>query len=362
MEIGVAREIGRDEHRVALTPAAARQLVMEGHRVFVERDAGLESRFTDREYREAGAEILYAREEVIRRSGVVLGLGAPSMHDAAMLEAGQVVFGFQHLAVAPKELLYRLLERRITAIGFELIEEPDGRTPILRAMSELGGQMVVHLAAHLLEAESQGRGILLGAVPGIGPASVLVLGAGTVGRTAARILIASGAHVVLLDRDLERLRRADQELSGRAETFIADPETLAKFTRVADVVIGAVRVPGGRAPYLVSRAMVSEMRPGSVIIDVAIDQGGCVETSRPTTLAQPTFAVNEVVHYCVPNFTANIPRTASKVLSLTHLPYVAGVARTGIEAARRKSEPISRGIYLHDGGVLLPDLAARLGM
>ena len=362
MEIGVAKESGRDERRVALTPSGARRLVSEGHRVFVQQDAGLSSRFPDREYVEAGAEIHYRREEVLRRAGILLGVGAPTIDDVSQMEAGQVVFGFLHLAVAQKELIARFIERKVTAIGFETIEEKDGRGPILRAMSELGGQMVVHIGAQLLQASSGGRGILLGSVPGVGPATVVVLGAGTVGRTAARLFRASGAHVMLVDRDLERLRRAESEMRGGIESFVADPETVARLMRVADLVIGAIRVPGGKAPYLVSRQMVSEMRPGSVIIDVAIDQGGCVETSRPTTLAQPTFTVNDVVHFCVPNFTANIPRTASKVLSLVHHPYVAEVARSGFETARRQSESIARGVYVHDGKVELPDLARRLGI
>lgn len=360
MDIGVLKEISSDEHRVALTPQAARQLVTEGHRVFVEQGAGQDGRFSDPEYRDAGAETVFSREEVLRRGRMILGVRAPSVQDASFLDQGQVLFGFLHLSAGPKELIAALLERKVTAIGYELVLETDGRAPILSAIGELAGQMVVHIAAHLLQNESGGRGILLGEASGANPAMVLVLGAGTVGRTAARFLSTLGAHVVLADCDRERLCSVDQELSGRVETFLADQKTVARFTAVTDVVIGAVRIRGARAPYLITRDMVAAMRPGSVIIDVAIDQGGCVETSRPTTLRNPTFKVNEVVHYCVPNLTANIPRTASKVLSQTHLPYVKEVANSGVDAARQRLKAVQSGIYLHDGAIQLPELVERL--
>jgi alanine dehydrogenase len=361
MDIGVVKEVGACEHRVALIPQAAAELVAQGHRVFVEKGAGQDARFEDREYVEAGAQIAYQHDEVLRRGQILLGIHSPSSADLDLLEPGQVVFGFHHLIVAPKETILKMRERRITAIGYEAIEEADGTCPILSAFGNLAGQMVPYLAAQLLQREGGGRGVLLGTVAGIKPTRILILGAGTVGRTAAALLVTSGAKIILLVRDLAHLERARRELPGSVETYIADAEIVARFAADAHVIIGAVRIPGERAPYLVTRNMVSGMRPGSVIIDVAIDQGGCVETSRPTTLAQPTFKVGDVVHYCVPTLTANIPRTASKVLSRTAGPYLTHVAREGIGAAIATSEPIRKGTHIRDGVVASREIAARVG-
>ncbi|MFH1018818.1 MAG: alanine dehydrogenase [Pseudomonadota bacterium] len=361
MDIGVVKESAADEHRVALTPFGVRQFVDKGHRVFVQTGAGLDARFEDSEYAEAGAQIVYQREETLRRSGVILGVRAPSLEDVGLLEAGQVVFAFHHLIVAPKELILKMQDRKITAIGYETIEDANGHPPILGAIGELAGQMVVHIAAHLLHQENGGRGVLLGAVPGINPTRVLVLGAGTVGRTAVRNLVLTGAKVRIMDRSEECLRRAREELPAAVEKYVANAGNVARFSAESAVIIGAVRMHGLRTPYLVTRKMVSAMRPGSVIIDVAIDQGGCVETSRPTTLTQPTFTVDNVVHYCVPALTASIPRTASKVLSREAFPYVAQVAREGIEKALTESEAIRKGTYIHKGEIQVPELAARLG-
>ena len=360
MDIGVVKEIGPQEYRVALAPQGVRELVSLGHRVFVEHDAGTASRYDDRAYQEAGAEIAFGRDEVFRRGNLILTVRTPSVKDVEVLDQGQTIMGFLHLTVAPKDLLTTLRDRKATAIAYELIEEATGQVPILAAIGSLAGQMVVHIAAHLLEKESGGRGILLGGVQGLDPAKVLVLGAGTVGRTAAKLLAASGAHVIILDRDKDCLAQAVHGMTGRVEMFPADTKNVARFTAVADAVIGAVRIPGERAPYIVTRDMVSKMRPGCVIIDVAIDQGGCVETSRPTTLSNPTFVTNGVVHYCVPNLTANIPRTASKLLSQTVLPYVTEIARAGSDGAIGNVQSLRKGTVVQNGRVLVPDVAERI--
>lgn len=361
MDIGVPRETTRHEHRVAVTPGGARRLIAHGHRLFVQAGAGEGCRYSDKDYRDAGAEIVYRKEEVIHRSEMILGVGAPSIDEVDQLRAGQVRFGFLHLAVAPRDMVRRMLERKVTAIGFEIIEEEQGHLPVLHAIGVLAGQMVIHTAAHLLENESGGRGIMLGAVPGVPPATVVILGAGTVGASAAGIALKNGAQVVVLDNDMVALSRLWREFDGRVDTLMADRENVARFVQIADVVVGAVLIPGGPAPFLVTREMVASMKPGSVILDASIDQGGCVETSRPTTLADPTFTVDGVVHYCVPNMTANVARTASKVLNYAHLPYVMEVAGLGVEEALKNSEALQRGVYLHQGKVMKPVLAGLLG-
>lgn len=361
MDIGVPREIIRHEHRVSTTPQGVRRLIAHGHRLFVEAGAGEGSRYSDKDYRDAGAEIVYRKEEVIHRGEMILAVGAPSMEEVEQFRPGQIRFGFLHLAVAPRDMVRRMLEREVTAIGFEVIEEPPGHLPVLTAIGELAGQMVVHTAAHLLENESGGRGIVLGAAPGVPPATVLILGAGTVGLHAARTALMTGAQVVLMDNDMAKLREVSHRLDDRVDTLVADRENVARFVQFADVVIGAVLIPGGPAPFLVTKEMVATMKPGSVILDVSIDQGGCVETSRPTTLGDPTFIVNGVVHYCVPNMTANIARTASKVLNLAHQPYVLEVANRGCEDALLASEALRNGVYLHRGKVVKQVLTGLLG-
>jgi alanine dehydrogenase len=361
MDIGVPRETIRHEHRVGVTPQGARRLIAHGHRLFVEAGAGEGSRYSNKDYRDAGAEIVYRKEEVIHRGEIILGVGTPTLEEVEQLHQGQVRFGFLHLAVAPRDIVRRMLERKVTAIGFEIIEESRAHLPVLTAISELAGQMVIHTAAHLLENESGGRGIMLGSVPGVAPATVVILGAGTVGFNAARTAMNNGAQVVVLDSDIQKLRRLARNLDARVDTLLADRENVGRFLRFADVVVGAVLIPGGPAPFLVTKEMVASMKPGSVILDVSIDQGGCVETSRPTTLADPTFTLNGVVHYCVPNMTANIARTASKVLTHAHLPYVLEVANRGIAEAIAGCPPLSNGVYMHNGTVMKQVLSGLLG-
>jgi alanine dehydrogenase len=361
MDIGVPRETVRHEHRVAITPLGARRLIAHGHRLFVEAGAGEASRFSDKDYRDAGAEIVYRKEEVIHRGAMVLGVSQPTMEEVEQLQAGQIRVGFLHLAVAPRDLVRRMLDKKVSAIGFEVIEESEGALPVLQAMSELAGQMVIHTAAHLLENESGGRGIMLGSAPGVPPATVVIIGAGVVGRNAARTALKSGAQVIVLDSDITKLAHLAREADNRADTLMADRETISRCLQFADVVVGAVLIPGGPAPFIVTKEMVASMRPGSVILDVSIDQGGCVETSRPTSIGDPTFTVGGVVHYCVPNMTANIARTASKVLNYAHLPYVLEIAGKGVEGALAGNAALQRGLYLHDGKVVKQVLAGLLG-
>lgn len=361
MKIGVPRETLRHEHRVGLTPFGTSRLTSLGHEVYIERDAGIHAHFANEDYAKAGATVVYSADEVYGRADIVCRIGALAGDEVAMLRPESTVLAFHHLAVAPRDIVARLVERRISLIGYEIIEH-DGTRPVLAALSEVAGNMLFHTAGHLLEKEQGGRGVILGGVPGIPPATVVILGAGTVGRTAANRFIAQGAHVVLMDHNMANLRRALEHSCTSAVTAMSSPRNVARFSRIADVVVGCVLVPGARAPYLVSEEMVRNMKPGSVIIDLSIDQGGCVETSRPTSPDNPTFKVHGVTHYCVPNMTANAPRTASRAMTLSALPFVTRLAGEGVEAALRADAGLAHGAYLYRGRVVNSVAAAALGL
>jgi alanine dehydrogenase len=362
MYIGVPKEIHRHEHRVGLTPFAVSQLCAEGHTIFVEQGAGDEAFFSDRDFEEAGARIVYGREEPYHRSDLVCRVSRPSTEELDLLKPGGVIAAFQHLAVIPDENMARFMEADSTLIAYELIQDETGDFPVLNPFSEMAGQMAIPLAAHNLQAERGGRGILIGNVPGVPPATVLILGAGTVGTMAARSALGDGAHVLVVDDDMHKLRTLSRELIGRPVTAICTEERLARYSAIADVVIGAVLVPGERAPYLLTEQMVKDMKDGSVIIDVSIDQGGCVETSRPMTLEQPTFVQHGVVHYCVGNMTANVPRTASRVLTNVALPFVKAVAKAGVAGAIKNDTALASGICLFKGKMVNRALGEHFGL
>lgn len=356
MNVGVLRERDVFESRVALTPSVVRQLAASSHTVWVERGAGGRAMFPDEDYIRAGAHIAYSPAEVVDRCELIARVSAPGMEELAAMPAGAAVMAFHHLAVRSRPLVERLLERPVTAIGYEIIQADNGRLPVLAAVSEIAGQVAIPLAMHLLRSSSGGRGILLGGSPGLPPAHVVILGGGTVGGGAARAAVAAGARVTVLDVDTERLRSLMEHLPQVA-TGLADSESVAAAVASADVVIGAVLVAGRKAPHVVTRKMVESMRRGSVIIDVAIDQGGCVETSHPTTLAEPCYIEHGVVHYCVPNLTADISRSASMALAQALLPYLARITQLGIEPALRACPALARGTYTHGGACLHRSLA-----
>jgi len=362
MDIGIPRDLGADERRVALTPAGVRQLVLAGHRVHVEGGAGEGCHYTDADYHAAGGIVVFDPEEAFRRADLVVKVGRPAPHEVEWLRGGQTVTGFLHLATAAVGTVRALLDRRVTAIGYEVIEDEAGRLPVLTAMSELAGPLAIQVAAHLLESWQGGRGVLLGGVPGIPPATVVILGAGTVGAAAARTALGAGAHVVLLDADVDRLREASDRLGGRCTTLLADEAQVERAAAFADALIGAVLVHGQRTPVMVTRRMVAGMKPGSVIVDVAIDQGGCIETSRPTTLSDPTYREAGVIHYCVPNMTAAIARTAAQVLNNAALPFIRAIGDLGIEQALRSVGPLGRGVYMHRGYLTRPPGMEGIGL
>jgi alanine dehydrogenase len=348
MNIGVIRERGPFDCRVALTPPVVRRLVSASHTVWVEAGAGDGAMFGDTEYIRAGAHIAYSPAEVIQRAELLPKIARPSAEELACCAPETAVMAFYHMAVADRALLDALAERRITAIGCEIVEQDDGLLPVLSAISEIAGQLTVTIAAHLMRSSSGGRGILLGGAPGVPPARIVVLGAGSVGFTAIRGAAATGARVVAFDRDPRKLHHVMNHIPG-VETCLADPEAIGEAVAAADVLIGAVLIAGTRAPHIVTRRMVDCMKPGSAIIDVSIDQGGCVETSRPTTLADPTFVYNGVTHFCVPNFTADLGRASSIAIAQAMLPYLLSIARHGADSAIEKCPDLKRGIYMLRG-------------
>jgi alanine dehydrogenase len=300
--------------------------------------------FPDAEYIRAGARIAYSPAEVIQRVELLTKIGRPTADELRVCPPRLALLAFYHMAVADRTLLELLAERCVTAIGCEVIEQPDGALPVLSAISEIAGQMTASIAAHLLRSSSGGRGILLGGTPGVPPARIVILGAGTVGRNAARAANAAGANVAAFDRDPRKLRQLVEHVPG-VETCLSDEDAIGEAVAGADVVVGAVLVAGTRTPHVVTRAMVEGMKPGSAIIDVSIDQGGCIETSRPTTLAEPTFVHRNVTHFCVPNFTADLGRSSSVAIAQATLPYLLSIAHHGAKRAIEKCPDLARGVY-----------------
>jgi alanine dehydrogenase len=350
MHVGIPKERRPDEHRVGLTPAGVELLAAAGHRCYVEAGAGLGAGFADDDYARAGAVVVYSGEEVYGRADLVVKVARPTGAELAWLRPGQTVMAFWHLASASPDNLEALLRRQITAIAYETVQAADGSLPVLRTMSQIAGRMAANIAGGLLRNDRGGKGILLGGVPGVPPAEVVILGAGEVGSNAARAFLGLGASVYVLDHDLDRLGRL-AALLPQVVTMVSHAFNVRKTARFADVLVGAVLVPGQRAPLVVPQAVVAEMRPRSVILDIAIDQGGCVETSRPTTHKAPTFVAENVIHYCVPNMPGVLGRTATHALNNATWPLVQLITAAGVEAALQRSQPLARGVVTHAGQV-----------
>jgi alanine dehydrogenase len=359
MNVGVPREIKPGEQRVALTPAGARALTEAGHRVVVEQGAGAGSGFRDDEYTAVGAE-LAAVDDVWRRAELVLKVKEPLPPEVARLRAGQVLFTYLHLAPAP-ELTRALRDTGAIAIAYETVQRPDGSLPLLTPMSEVAGRLSVQEGAFYLGRAHGGRGILLSGVPGVPPGNVVILGAGTAGLNAARTAVGLGADVSILDVNLERLRHVDDLFRGQAVTLMSNSFNIDQVVRRADLLVGAVLVAGARAPVLVTKEMVAQMKEGAVIVDIAVDQGGCVETIRPTTLLDPTYLVGAVLHYGVANMPALVPRTSTFALTNATLPYALELATRGVLTAVRTNPVLAKGVNLCGGKIVHPAVAEALG-
>lgn len=360
--VGVPKEIKNSEYRVALTPAGARLLSEAGHDVLLETGAGLGSGFTDDEYRSEGARILPNPAEVWGRAGLILKVKEPLPSEYVHFRENQIVFTYLHLAAAA-ELAHALVRGKVTGIAYETIQQPGGGLPLLTPMSEVAGRMSVQIGAHFLERFHGGRGVLLGGVPGVPPADVVILGGGIVGTNAAKMALGLGANVVIVERSGDRMRAIDDVFGGRVKTLMSNPYNIAAAVRQADLLIGAVLIPGARAPKLVSEDMVRSMKRGAVIVDVAIDQGGSIETiDRVTTHSDPVYEKHGVVHYAVANMPGAVPRTSTLALTNATLPYVLELADKGFEIAIRDNAMLRLGVNTYKGSVTHQAVAEAVGL
>ncbi|MEU4444206.1 alanine dehydrogenase [Actinosynnema sp. NPDC050801] len=348
MRIAVPREIKNHEYRVALTPAGAHELTQRGHDVVVETGAGLGSAITDEEYLAAGAKVLATADDVWAEGDLVLKVKEPIAEEYPRLRKGQVLFTYLHLA-ADRPLTQALLDSGTTAIAYETVQTANGALPLLAPMSEVAGRLAPQVGAFALMKPSGGRGVLPGGVPGVHPARVVVIGGGVAGLNAAAIAVGMGADVQILDTNVDRLRHIDALYQGRLRTVTSNRYSVEQAVREADLVIGAVLVPGAKAPKLVGNELVADMKPGSVLVDIAIDQGGCFADSRPTTHADPTYHVHDSVFYCVANMPGAVPRTSTYALTNVTLPHAVALADQGWEAALRADASLALGLNAHDG-------------
>jgi alanine dehydrogenase len=350
MKVGIPREVKNNEYRVAVTPSGVHELVRHGHQVLVEAEAGAGSSIQDDDYTAAGAQIVPTAQEVWGTAELILKVKEPVASEYELMREGQTLFTYLHLA-ADRELTEALVERKVTAIAYETVELPDGSLPLLAPMSEVAGRLAPQVGAHTLMRAQGGRGVLMGGVPGVYPAKVVVIGAGVAGFNAAVIALGMQAEVLLLDKNVARLRQVDDIYQGHCQTVASNTYEIERAVLDADMVIGAVLVPGARAPELVSTDLVSRMKPGSVLVDISIDQGGCFADSRPTTHAEPTYTVHESVFYCVANMPGAVPHTSTYALTNVTLPYAVELANRGWEAALRNDAALAKGLNTHGGAV-----------
>ncbi len=360
MRIGVAKEIKTDEYRVALTPAGARELVQRGHEVVVETTAGDGSSFADADYERAGARIVSA-DEAWESSELLLKVKEPIAPEYGRLREGLVLFTYLHIA-ADEPLTRALVDSGIAAVAYETVETDDRRLPLLAPMSEIAGRLAPQAGAYFLEKPLGGRGVLLGGVPGVAPGRVLVLGGGIVGYNAAIIALGLGAQVTILERSIDRMRHLDEILSGRVSLIMSSSLQVEESIVDADLVIGAVLIPGARAPKLVTREMLGAMKPGAVVVDVAIDQGGCIETAHATTHSDPVYEVDGIVHYCVANMPGGVPVTSTHALTNATLPYVEAIAERGLAEAVARDRALGRGVNVLAGKITYRAVADAHGL
>jgi alanine dehydrogenase len=359
--VGVPREVKDNEFRIALTPEGARELCDAGHTVLIQEGAAEGSSLPDDRYKKAGAQFVSTAEDVWREADMILKVKEPVAQEFDLMREGQILFTYLHLA-ASRELTEELLRRKVAAVAYETVQDREGRLPLLAPMSEVAGRMAPHVGARLLEKEYGGRGILMGGVSGVRPAKVLVLGAGMAGSNAAWIAAGMEAEVTVLDKNLDKLRFIDQIHKGRIVTLMSDRLTLEQRVRESDVIIGTVLIPGAKAPKLVTEEMVGSMRPGSVIIDISIDQGGSVETSHMTTHSDPTYSVHGVVHYAVGNMPGAVPNTSTYALTNVTLPYALEIATFGLEGAVRRDPALGLGVNAYGGKLTNAGVAEAHGL
>ncbi|MGH2701615.1 MAG: alanine dehydrogenase [Actinomycetota bacterium] len=361
MRVGVPRELKDNEYRVAITPAGVRELVVGGHEVLIERDAGRGSSIFDSEFERAGARIVGDADAVFADSDMVLKVKEPVEEEFHRLREGLILFTYLHLA-ASEPVTRALLDSKTTGVAYETVEDPDGSLPLLAPMSEVAGRMAPQVGAHFLERENGGRGILMGGVSGVAPAKVVVIGAGMSGMNAAWIAQGMEAEVIILDRNIHKLRDVDRIHKGRILTLMSNRLVIEEIVTEADLVIGAVLVPGAVAPQIVTEEIIKGMKPGAVVVDISIDQGGCVETSKMTTHSDPTYVVHDVVHYCVGNMPGAVPHTSTYALTNLTLPYAMTLAAGGIKAAVASDPTLAKGVNTYEGECVYRPVAEAHGL
>ncbi len=349
MNIGIPKEIFPDEKRISLTAQGVYSLVKEGHNVFIEKGAGVDSSFTDEDFQKMGGEIVFSPDEVYKRSDLIVKVMPLTKQETELLRPEQMIFSFLQMTFQTKGALANLIDKKVTAIGTELIEIAPKYRPVLVAMSEIAGNMMPQIAGRFLQGDKGGRAIAIGGFPGIPPSTIVILGAGNLGFNTAKNFVNLGAQVIVLDEDVSRLRHIENELGGGVITSIANHYSIEKALKSADVFIGAVFQSSKKAPILITREQVKMMKKGSLIIDASIDHGGCVETSRPTTHSDPVFVEENVIHYCVPNITAAVARTSSGALNNIVLPFILEIARDGLKATCENNSTLITGMYIHKG-------------
>lgn len=349
MNIGIPRERRSSEFRVGLTPNGVKLLTSMGHTCFVEKGAGASCGFSDDSYEAAGASIVYRGEEAYGRADLVLKIARPTLQELDWLTPGQCLCGLLHLGAAHPREIETMREKRISALSYEAIQTGDDSYPVLKPLSQIGGRMAAQVAARLLQNDAGGRGVLLGGVPGVPPAEVVIIGAGVVGENAARTFSGMGARLTLLDIDLERLQEVETRLPERPVMALANAQSISDACRRADVVVGAVRRPGGKPPIVLTREHMRSMRPGTIFMDLSIDEGGCAETSRPTTHADPVFVEERVVHCCIPNLPGAVARTSTLAFESAAWPYIERIAQVGLQRALETTPALERALMIHEG-------------
>jgi len=350
MRIGIPKEIKSDEYRVSLLPVGAHLLTKDGHEVLIETQAGVGSGYHDEDYIEAGATIVNTADSVIGDSELLIKVKEPQLEELDKFSDSQIIFGYFHFA-SSEELTEACLEKNITALAYETLLDANGQLPLLKPMSEVAGKMSIQEGAKCLEKPMMGRGILLGGVAGVAPANVLVLGAGVVGSNAARIAAGLGANVIVMDIDIEKLRYIDEVMPDNVTTVYSEPHAVEQYALQADLVIGALLIPGGRAPRLINRDLLKRMKQGAVLVDVSIDQGGCFETSKPTTHHDPVYVIDKIVHYCVTNIPGAVGRTSSQALCNATLPYIRKLGGLGLDAFLNESRGNRSALNIHAGRI-----------
>lgn len=361
MKIGCVKEIKAQEFRVGLTPSATKEAILHGHTVYIEKSAGIGSGFEDDEYLNVGARIIDTADEIFQTCDMIVKVKEPQAQERKMLRSGQILFTYLHLAPDMPQTK-DLLESGCTAIAYETVTDRRGGLPLLAPMSEVAGKLAPQVGSWTLQKANSGRGVLMGGVPGVSPAKVIVIGGGVVGTHAAKVSAGMGADVTVLDRSLERMRYLDDVFSASFKCEFSSSANIARLIQEADMVIGAVLIPGASAPKLISKCQLSSMKPGSVLVDVAIDQGGCFETSRATTHADPIYEVDGVVHYCVANMPGAVARTSTEALGNSTLPYMLELANKGWKRACSENPHLANGLNVHDGQVTYQAVADALGL